>query len=59
MQGTRVVVPRPGREAVLAELHEGHPGIARMKSLARMYMCGGRELRRTLRKLFEDVPSVR
>ena len=24
--GSRVVVPLPGREAVLRELHEGHPG---------------------------------
>ena len=36
--GTRVVVPQPGREAVLQELHEGHPGITRMKALARMYV---------------------
>ena len=33
-----VVIPRSGRKAVLAELHEGHPGVARMKSLARMYV---------------------
>ena len=38
MWGTRVVIPPPGREAVLQELHEGHPGITRMKSLARMYV---------------------
>ena len=37
--GTRVVVPAQGRQAVLAELHEGHPGVARMKSLSRMYVC--------------------
>ena len=36
--GTRVVVPEPGRQAVLAELHEGHPGMCKMKSLARMYV---------------------
>ena len=36
--GTRVVVPPPGRDAVLHELHEGHPGITRMKALARMYV---------------------
>ena len=36
--GTRGVVPMPGRKAVLVELHEGHPGIARMKGLARMYV---------------------
>ena len=26
------------REAILAEMHEGHPGIVRMKSLARSYV---------------------
>ena len=36
--GTRVVVPVPYHDAVLTELHNGHPGIARMKSLARMYV---------------------
>ena len=36
--GTRVIVPVQRRKAVLSELHEGHPGIARMKSLARMYV---------------------
>ena len=36
--GTRVVVPKQGREAVLQELHQGHPGISRMKFFARMYV---------------------
>ena len=36
--GSRVVVPPSCRQAVLMELHEGHPGITRMKSLARMYV---------------------
>jgi hypothetical protein len=36
--GTRVVVPKPGRAAVLAELHKGHPGMVRMKGLGRMYV---------------------
>ncbi len=36
--GSRVVVPEQGRKAVLTELHEGHPGIARMKALSRMYV---------------------
>ena len=36
--GTRVVVPVPYHDAVLTELHDGHPGMARMKSLARMYV---------------------
>ena len=36
--GTRVVIPRRGRDAVLQELHEGHPGMSKMKALARMYI---------------------
>ena len=32
--GTRVVVPLQGRTMVLTELHGGHPGITRMKTLA-------------------------
>ena len=36
--GSKVVIPQPGRQAVLSELHEGHPGICRMKSLARMFV---------------------
>ena len=36
--GSRVVIREPGRKAVLMELHEGHPGIAHMKSLAQMYV---------------------
>ena len=36
--GNRVVVPKPGQEAVLGELHEGHPGIVCMKRLAWGYV---------------------
>jgi hypothetical protein len=36
--GSRVVVPPPGRPKVMDELHEGHPGASRMKSLARSYV---------------------
>ena len=35
----RIVIPPPGREAVLQELHEGHPGMTRMKSLSLSYVC--------------------
>ena len=38
MWRTRIVIPPQGRQAVLQELHEGHPGITRMKGLARMYV---------------------
>ena len=33
--GGRVVVPSQGRDIVLGELHRGHPGVSRMKALAR------------------------
>jgi hypothetical protein len=36
--GNRVVIPPQGRQAVLQELHTAHPGMSRMKSLARMYV---------------------
>ena len=36
--GTRVIVSPQLRSAVLDELHEGHPGIGRMKSFARSYV---------------------
>ena len=36
--GSRVVVPPQERKMVLEELHEAHPGMSRMKALARMYV---------------------
>ena len=33
--GSRIIVPKPGREQLLLLLHEGHPGISKMKGLAR------------------------
>ena len=36
--GIRVVIPKRLQRAVLDMLHEGHPGIARMKTLARGYV---------------------
>ena len=36
--GNRVVVPSPGRDLLLQELNACHPGIARMKTLARMFV---------------------
>ena len=38
MWGARVVVPEKGRNILLSELHEGHPGMARMKALARGFI---------------------
>ena len=36
--GNRIVVPARGRSQVIEELHETHPGICKMKSLARSYV---------------------
>ena len=38
LRGTRVVIPAKYRAAVLSELHLNHPGMARMKSLARLHV---------------------
>ncbi len=35
--GARVIVPLQGRKDVLQQLHQCHPGISRMKALARSY----------------------
>ena len=35
---SRVVVPPPARQLVLDELHESHPGVSKMKSLACSYV---------------------
>ncbi|XP_042372461.1 uncharacterized protein K02A2.6-like [Plectropomus leopardus] len=36
--GARVIVPPPGRAQIMDELHETHPGVSRIKSLARSYV---------------------
>ena len=36
--GSRVVITPQGREEVLNLLHESHPGIVKMKNLARSYV---------------------
>ena len=36
--GNCVVVPLPGHDYILEELHAGHPGIAHMKKIARMFV---------------------
>ena len=36
--GMRVIVPRSLQEPVLRELHRSHPGVSRMKSLARSFV---------------------
>ena len=37
--GRVVVVPPQGQSVVLTELHIGHPGVSRMKALARGLVC--------------------
>ena len=64
--GTRVVVPTLDQDAVLTELHDGHPGIARMKALARMYVWWPgitNDIEKTVRQcidcqLHQPTPSV-
>ena len=36
--GHRVIVPPQGRARMMEQLHEGHPGVSRMKSLARSFV---------------------
>ena len=36
--GARVLIPAPGRASILQELHVTHPGVSRLKALARSYV---------------------
>lgn len=36
--GSRAVIPPPGRDLILNELYETHPGTSKMKALARSYI---------------------
>ena len=36
--GNRMIVPKKGRKKVVSMLHQPHPGISRMKRLARYYV---------------------
>ncbi len=36
--GAQVIVPIQGRQKVLEELHDTHPGVSKMKALARSYV---------------------
>lgn len=36
--GTRVIIPRRLQPRILSELHRGHPGICRMKSISGSYI---------------------
>ena len=39
LQGSRVPVSPAGRQAILELLHKSRPGVSRMRSLARSYLC--------------------
>ena len=64
--GSRVEDPTPCRDAALTELHVGHPGVMRMKSLARMYVWWpnmSSDIERTVRQcpqrqLNQSTPQV-
>ncbi|XP_058816399.1 uncharacterized protein K02A2.6-like [Topomyia yanbarensis] len=53
MRGIRVYVPSPLRARVLDELHAGHFGVSRMKSLARSY-CWWENVNRDIEDLARD-----
>lgn len=36
--GSRVIVPKAGQENVMRQLHQCHPGVSRMRALARSYV---------------------
>ena len=36
--GSRIIVPPKGRRAILGQLHQGHPGITRIKQIARSFI---------------------
>ena len=38
VHGSRVVIPPPGRQLVLDELHDTHTGITKMKSIVRSFV---------------------
>ena len=38
LNGERIIIPKTLRERILRQLHKGHPGIQRMKALARYYV---------------------
>ena len=56
--GARVIIPPPGREKLASLLHESHPGMSRIKSLARSCTFGGRVWTRDLRSWYATVSNV-
>ena len=41
-RGSRIIIPPPDRQSLLEELHDTHPGITKMKALARSSRHGHR-----------------
>ncbi len=59
--GNRVIVPPPGQDAMLQELHACHPGIGQMKTLARMFVwwsCLDTEIENYVNTVHPVIPIV-
>ena len=56
--GIRVFIPPPGRDTVLHELHEGHPGITKMKAMPE-HTSGGQGLMWRSRSQYVLASAVR
>ena len=61
LRGARVIIPEVLREPILQELHCGHPGIVRMKALARSFVWWplmDRDIERIVRQCEYEMPKV-
>ena len=53
VRNSRIVIPRSLRDFVLAELHDGHFGVVKIKSLARAY-CWWPNIDKDIEKLVQN-----